>query len=38
MDGRRLDLAIPDILCTNGTALHEELSLRLGEVESGFQT
>jgi myo-inositol-1(or 4)-monophosphatase len=35
MDGGRLDLSIPDILCTNGTALHEELSLRLGEVESG---
>lgn len=35
MDGTLLDLAIPDILCTNGTSLHEELSLRLGEVESG---
>jgi myo-inositol-1(or 4)-monophosphatase len=35
MDGSRLDLAVPDILCTNGTALHEELSLRLGEAESG---
>jgi myo-inositol-1(or 4)-monophosphatase len=35
MDGSHVDLAIPDILCTNGTALHDELITRLGEVESG---
>ena len=32
MDGTPLELAVPDLVCTNGTALHDELSRALGEA------
>jgi myo-inositol-1(or 4)-monophosphatase len=37
MNGGALDIGVPDLLCSNGTGIHEELSALLSGNESGIE-